>query len=153
MATVEKVPPSGTQRFDRRLSGRQGTALRTTCTTYDLGIIDAKVVEISSGGCRIETDVELETWGNVSINLPGLEPKQALIAWRRGEQYGCAFHIPLGTTELSRAGAAVGSVEVRLGWADDLAEGHRHWSLPLDAILAILGFLTLFAVVIGHWCA
>jgi hypothetical protein len=57
--------------------------------------VGAKIADLSTHGCKVETHLELQEGSIVWIRLPGLEPTPAKVAWVRGYEIGCAFERPL----------------------------------------------------------
>lgn len=124
--------------------------------------IDVTVLDISETGFRITAEsVELLPGQEVSIGLTGLGTRRGHVAWRRETEYGCAFEIPLLAEEANSAFAgasvvAIGPASPLLATAerapDPLAgvyETHRVWALPLDAMIALAGFIALCGA--GFW--
>ena len=60
----------------------------------------ARISDISTGGCRIESDTPLEVGAQVWLKLPGLETKRSRIVWANGRIGGCEFEIPLHAAEI-----------------------------------------------------
>ena len=55
--------------------------------------------DISQGGIKVETKVELEVGADVVVSLPGLEPQPGVVRWSLGDSLGITFNrlVPLPT--------------------------------------------------------
>ncbi len=53
------------------------------------------MLDVSTGGCKIDSDAALAAGVQVWLKLPGLEAKRSRIAWVDGRRSGCEFEIPL----------------------------------------------------------
>jgi len=53
------------------------------------------ISDLSLTGFRVRTHLKLGAGSDISITLPGLEPRWAKVAWVRGFEAGCTFHEPL----------------------------------------------------------
>lgn len=65
--------------------------------------IRVDLLDISTTGFRIETFDSLPVGTQVWLTLPGLESVHAHVAWRKGDQAGCALSTPLHPAVLERA--------------------------------------------------
>jgi len=143
-----------------RRAERRETSAPSTLRADGMKPVDVTVLDFSTTGFRIESADELAVSSEISIGLPGIGTRRAFIAWRKLTQYGCAFHNPIAQEEADRAFAAASGV-ASLGnrpqaivtkpeaVAITLDAEHNHWSLPLDAILAIVGYVGVAAY--GIW--
>ena len=63
--------------------------------TVDDGVtrLDCFVLDVSPGGVRIETDVEIDLGGKFTLALVPAHPKRqpCEVVWRRGKTYGAKF--------------------------------------------------------------
>jgi hypothetical protein len=57
--------------------------------------LEVRVHDISPRGFRAECEARILVYSNVVIELPGLGPVQALVAWRRGNRFGARFDEPV----------------------------------------------------------
>jgi len=59
----------------------------------------SNVHNISQGGLSVETANPLTVGGDVTVSLPGLAPRDAVVRWNEGATYGIAFNsvLPLAT--------------------------------------------------------
>lgn len=55
----------------------------------------SSISDLSISGFRVRSHMKLTVGIDLSVNLPGLEPKWATIVWVRGFEAGCRFHEPL----------------------------------------------------------
>jgi hypothetical protein len=89
------------QQPERRRSAR--TALHLDATMRDGSRkAEARVIDISTHGCRIacSTVVADNSW--VWLNLPGLEGQRGRVAWRCEEFIGLEFETPLNQAVFER---------------------------------------------------
>jgi len=132
-----------------RRAERRETLAASTLRTEGMRPIDVTVLDFSTTGFRIESAEELSVSSEISIGLPGVGTRPAFIAWRQGDRYGCAFHAPIAQADADRAFATASGViamgrrqqaVVKKSGPIDLMADHKHWHLPLDAMLAIAGY-------------
>ncbi len=94
---MSQSPPN-----DRRRVGR--SALRLTATMRDARTsrVRARVIDMSTHGCRIEctSPVEDESW--VWLSIAGLETQYCRVVWRAQEFAGLEFVTPLAEAVLER---------------------------------------------------
>jgi hypothetical protein len=60
----------------------------------------ARVTDLSEGGCRLRCDEPVEAGSEIWVKLPGLEAKRARLVWVEGENAGCEFETPLYQSEI-----------------------------------------------------
>lgn len=81
---------------DRRRSYRSELQLRASYREYGTTArMQVRVLDLSVTGFRMETNALLEVGQSIHLEMPGLESKQATIAWGRHGQFGCSFSTPL----------------------------------------------------------
>jgi hypothetical protein len=56
---------------------------------------EVAVSDLSTGGCRFQSDQELETASTVWLKIIGTAARQARIVWKQGSEYGCEFLSPM----------------------------------------------------------
>jgi hypothetical protein len=66
------------------------------------------VKDLSSTGCGMETQAELEVGASILIGLPGIGVRAARVVRRDGHFYGCAFDVPVSRRAIRSA--VLGSV-------------------------------------------
>lgn len=80
------------------------TALRLNATVRESGKsrVAARVIDISTHGCRIETNsvASADTW--LMLNIAGLETQYCRVVWRCHEFAGIEFAAPLAEAVLDR---------------------------------------------------
>lgn len=59
------------------------------------------VIDIATGGFRVETGEHLEVGAEVWLKLPGFEARRSRVVWSEGEQAGCEFENPLHAREIA----------------------------------------------------
>ena len=97
LAAELSVLPGGDARKAPRRIVNLAAALREEGAT----IAPVQIVDISLGGCRIDSDVPIEAGAQVWLKLPGLETKRSRVVWTQGRQGGCEFDVPLHPAELN----------------------------------------------------
>ena len=53
------------------------------------------ISDLSLTGFRVRTHMKLAVGSDLSISLPGIEPRWATVVWVREFEAGCSFHEPL----------------------------------------------------------
>ena len=94
-AELSVLPDQEARRTPRRIVNL-AAALR------DEGAVTSavRICDVSTGGCRIETESPIETGTQVWIKMPGLETRRSRIVWSNGPTCGCEFEIPLHQGEI-----------------------------------------------------
>lgn len=59
-----------------------------------------RVADLSTTGCKLESDVQLQTDQEVWIKLTGMEAVRAHVIWNDDGQAGCKFSIPIDPSVL-----------------------------------------------------
>ena len=81
--------------FDRRRYLRHAVQVGGGLSANIRPSVPVLVVDLSTGGCGLELDVDLEPNGRVWLKLPGLESWPARVAWSRDGRAGLSFDHPL----------------------------------------------------------
>ena len=94
-------PP--TKAAGKRASVRQ--TLRLSALSRRSGSQDGEVLvhDISLGGMLVESFESLPIGTSLSVELPRLGPREAIVVWSSGSFYGCRFATPLPAGALSAA--------------------------------------------------
>ena len=66
----------------------------------------ALVVDLSQGGCRLQTDKLLASGAHVALRLPDLGERRARVIWRIDHNAGCAFDRLVEVADVHHAVAA-----------------------------------------------
>lgn len=69
---------------------------RTAWVRVDASVSRTKTVDISQGGIKIVSPVEILVGAEAIVTITGLAPIPAVVRWRDGETYGIAFNRALG---------------------------------------------------------
>jgi len=72
----------------------------TAWVRQDGDVLRTRLVNVSQGGVRIESSVELSVSGDIVVTLPGLTPAAGVVKWRDGDSYGIAFNRSLILSDL-----------------------------------------------------
>ena len=51
----------------------------------------ALILDLSEAGCRISSLTYMGEGKNIHITLPGFAPLEAVIVWKKRDEYGCSF--------------------------------------------------------------
>lgn len=65
-------------------------------------VSSASVLDVSTGGCRLQTEAAVEAGAQVWLKLPGLETKRSRIVWTQGTLAGCEFDTPLHEADVEQ---------------------------------------------------
>jgi hypothetical protein len=73
----------------------------------DWSNVEIRILELTASGFRAASDVTLREGALVTLEIPGLGPAAAFVAWRRAGQFAAAFAEPIdlagaGFTPLNR---------------------------------------------------
>ena len=87
---------------DRRRAERAALRLNATMREAGRGRVTARVIDISTHGCRIEagSGASVETW--LWLSIAGLETQYCRVVWRCQEFAGLEFATPLAEPVLDR---------------------------------------------------
>ena len=87
---------------DRRRAERAALRLNATMREAGRGRVTARVIDISTHGCRIEagSGASVETW--LWLSIAGLETQYCRVVWRCQEFAGLEFATPLAEPVLER---------------------------------------------------
>ena len=87
---------------DRRRAARAALRLNATMRDGSKSRSKARVIDISTHGCRIDctSTVEADTW--LWLNVTGLETQYCRVAWQCQEFVGLEFATPLAEAVLDR---------------------------------------------------
>lgn len=68
--------------------------------------LEVRLIDCSETGFRAECEARLQKFAEVTLELPGIGPVQAFVAWCRGQEFGAQFvqPIPLDKAKLAPAG-------------------------------------------------
>ena len=68
--------------------------------------LEVRLIDYSETGFRAESEARVSKFNEVTLELPGLGPVKASVAWSRGHEFGARFiqPIPVDKVELSPVG-------------------------------------------------
>lgn len=85
-----------------RLRFRLSFVTSARSDAMDLDSVRAMVHDLSTTGCRIETDASLEVGDTIVVELPEDPEREALVRWKDQRMLGCEFVEPLGQEQMVR---------------------------------------------------
>jgi hypothetical protein len=88
--------------LDRRRAPRAPVSLDARLGKGGLDRALCRVVDLSIGGCRLQTYSELRQGTTIWLTLPGLPPVVADVMWTGDFTAGCRFREPLDQDEFDR---------------------------------------------------
>lgn len=83
------------QMQDARAAERRRVKIRALVREAGSVRIDIDVVDLSATGFRFESFYAFAPGVRVFLTIPTLQPLEAEVAWRGGNQFGCRFVKPL----------------------------------------------------------
>lgn len=93
-----KVSPA---RIEQRAVERQPVLLqRATVRRHGKKPIEAKLIDVSLYGCRVDADEIFESEQRLWLRFSGGNPVGATVVWAEGGTVGCRFDEPLDRTLL-----------------------------------------------------
>ena len=90
-------------RIEARRAERRRADAPSTLRASASGPVDSFVHDISQTGAKISCDAELLIGDFVSIGLTGVGAVNAIVVWRRGQDYGLDFVMPLSHDDVRKA--------------------------------------------------
>ena len=92
MGTTMKRPDG---QAERRRATRAALSLTATMREGSHTKVQVRVIDISTGGCRIECTSAVGVGNNVWLSIPGLENQYCRVIWHCQEFVGVEFEKPL----------------------------------------------------------
>jgi hypothetical protein len=80
---------------EQRGTRRRVLNLSALAREADLNLLQIQVLDISTDGCRIAGDINLEQATRIWLKIPGITLRAARITWSRAGEAGCAFEDPI----------------------------------------------------------
>ena len=99
MATASKRPDG---QPERRRANRAALSLTATMREGSRTKVQVRVIDISTGGCRIECTSGVAVDANVWLTIPGLENQYCKVIWHCQEFVGLEFEKPLANAVLEK---------------------------------------------------
>ena len=109
-------------RFDATASAR---------LQYDGRPMNLRLVDISLGGCRVESDARFASGVDGSLVIPGLPPLACTSRWAAGNRAGMIFHTRLDFATFARW---LESAELRYSAALSGGQGNAQASCAVDSL-------------------
>ena len=87
---------------ERRRASRTALRLRATLREANRGKVEARLIDISTHGCRVEaiSSASPDAW--LWLNIAGLESQHCRVVWHCDEFVGLEFETPLAEAVLDR---------------------------------------------------
>jgi len=87
---------------DRRRASRTALRLKATIREPNRGKVEARLIDISTHGCRVEaiSGASPDSW--LWLNIAGLETQHCRVVWHCDEFVGLEFESPLAEAVLDR---------------------------------------------------
>jgi hypothetical protein len=57
--------------------------------------LQIRMLDLSTSGFRAECEARVKPGGSVSLAIPGIGDVDAQVEWRRGDQFGARFFVPI----------------------------------------------------------
>jgi PilZ domain len=96
------------QMQEARAAARRRVDIRALVREAGSARVDIDVVDLSATGFRFESFNDFATGARVFLSMPSLQPLEAFVAWRCGNQFGCRFVNPLHTAVFETIAARFG---------------------------------------------
>lgn len=88
--------------YDRRRYARRPVRFGAGIAAPERPVSNAAIVDLSTHGCGIETELELEIGSRVLIKIAGLESWPATVRWASNGRAGLSFERPLHQAVVDR---------------------------------------------------
>lgn len=83
------------QMQEARAAERRRVNIRALVREAGSARVDIDVVDLSATGFRFESFYGFAVGSRVFLSIPGLQPLEAVVAWRGDAAFGCRFFAPL----------------------------------------------------------
>jgi hypothetical protein len=90
------------QQPERRRASRTALRLSATIREASRGRVEARLIDISTHGCRVEAISGASTDAWLWLNIAGLESQHCRVAWQCDDFVGLEFETPLSEAVLDR---------------------------------------------------
>lgn len=87
---------------ERRRADRIALRLGATMREPNRGRVEARLIDISTHGCRVEALSAAAPGSWLWLSVAGLETQYCRVVWRCGEFVGLEFEVPLAESTLDR---------------------------------------------------
>ena len=87
---------------DRRRANRTALRLCATIREANRGRVEARLIDISTHGCRVEAISGASPGSSLWLNIAGLETQHCRVVWRCDGFVGLEFETPLAEAVLDR---------------------------------------------------
>lgn len=92
MSEEEKRESEASSIPEARRHDRGEVRIPVDIREYAGGRHKAHMVDLSQAGCRIFSVTLLRQDRPIFITLPGFAPLEAMVKWKKRDEYGCAFN-------------------------------------------------------------
>jgi hypothetical protein len=94
-AEISRFPITDGRKAERRIVNLAAALREEGATTFPVQVLD-----ISTGGYKVQADTSLEEGTEVWLKLPGFEAKRSRVIWSKDNEAGCEFETGLHPAEL-----------------------------------------------------
>lgn len=94
-AELSKLPITDGRKAERRIVNLAAALREEGASTHAV-----KVLDLSPGGFKVQSEDSLEEGSEVWLKLPGFEAKRSHVVWVKGDEAGCEFENELHPAEL-----------------------------------------------------
>lgn len=94
-AELSQLPISDGRKAERRMVNLAAALREEGAITNQVTVID-----ISTGGFKVDTDHPLAEGTEVWLKLPGFEAKRSHVVWSKDKEAGCEFETEMHPAEL-----------------------------------------------------
>ena len=95
-AELSKLPIDDGRKAERRIVNLAAALREAGAVT-----VPVQVIDISTGGYKIQSSAPVEEGSEVWLKLPGFEAKRSHVVWVKENEAGCEFETELHPAELA----------------------------------------------------
>ena len=99
---------------DQRVEMRRIVNLTAYAREAGSAILQVTISDLTTNGCRLKAEIDLEPATALWLKIPGLTPRRAVIRWTKGGEAGCEFDVAITEESLIEAAAAAKQAAAQL---------------------------------------
>jgi hypothetical protein len=107
-AQLSRLPNGDGRKTERRIVNLAAALREEGASTLPVVVLD-----VSTGGFKIDAGTQLEIGAEVWLKLPGFELKRSRVVWAEGNDAGCEFEMALHPKDLDALTTPVSKVRPR----------------------------------------